>query len=125
MEQSYMKPIIKNPEQVLSEAIKMFKERGDMYGSVDDMFKKMARRMSISTDKKITPFESARIMVALKEARIDTDPTKDSLVDSIVYQAIATYLWSKEQDDAVPGNIAKGKYSFDEILNKPTSKYYD
>ena len=79
--------------EVLALATRTYVDRNQEYGAVKTSFTRIASISSTVLNKTITPHDIAIIMIALKQARITTNPQHlDSYVDLAVYSAIAAEL---------------------------------
>ena len=114
MEQGYMENNVLN---ILEQAKEMFQDRNKKYGSVDEMFEAMAKRMALSSHTNVTPYQACQAMIDTKQARLDLHPSDDSFVDAIVYMAISYYLWNKQKKNG------KKMQDFSKILDTPPSEY--
>ena len=86
-----------DPRKVLNEAAKILCERGDDYGTVKDNFTNISLIMARTTNRMLSPYDVAMLMVSLKLARIGNNPGKrDSFIDAINYLAIACELIGAE-----------------------------
>jgi hypothetical protein len=80
-------------QEVLALATRTYADRSQEYGAIRTSFTRIATISSTVLDKTITPHDIAIVMIALKQARITTNPQHlDSYVDLAVYSAIAAEL---------------------------------
>jgi hypothetical protein len=80
-------------QEVLALANRTYADRSQEYGAIRTSFTRIATISSTVLDKTITPHDIAIVMIALKQARITTNPQHlDSYVDLAVYSAIAAEL---------------------------------
>lgn len=78
---------------ILKDCEKIFRERGDQYGSIDESFNRAAGFVSWLTKTDTEDYEVALQLLGVKLARIVQDPThRDSYVDAINYLCIAFAL---------------------------------
>ena len=86
-----------DPHTVLDEAAAIIGERGANYGGVEDNFTNISLIMARTTNRMLSPYDIAMLMVAVKLARISQSPGKrDSYVDAINYLAFACELIGAE-----------------------------
>ena len=86
-----------DPHKVLDEAAAIIGERGANYGGVEDNFTNISLIMARTTNRMLSPYDIAMLMVAVKLARISQSPGKrDSYVDAINYLAFACELIGAE-----------------------------
>lgn len=79
-----------NYTDLMKTALKTIEERGDQYGTVENNFNRISAIASAILDKRVTPYEIAIILHALKLARIGAAPNHaDSYIDGINYLAFA------------------------------------
>jgi hypothetical protein len=79
--------------EVLALANRTYADRSQEYGAIRTSFTRIATISSTVLDKTITPHDIAIVMIALKQARITSNPQHlDSYVDLAVYAAIAAEL---------------------------------
>jgi translation initiation factor 2 alpha subunit (eIF-2alpha) len=80
-------------QEVLALATRTYADRSQEYGAIRTSFTRIATISSTVLDKTITPHDIAIVMIALKQARITSNPQHlDSYVDLAVYSAIAAEL---------------------------------
>lgn len=83
-------------QEVLALASRTFTERGQEYGAIKTSFTRISIIASSVLNKTITPHDIAIIQIAVKQARIASNPQHmDSYVDLSVYAAIAAELASQ------------------------------
>lgn len=86
-----------NPHKVLDEAADIIGERGVNYGGVEDNFTNISLIMARTTNRMLSPYDIAMLMVAVKLARISQSPGKrDSYIDAINYLSFACELIGAE-----------------------------
>lgn len=105
-----------NHKEVLSSAVNTLRDRVGQYGNEDQLFDRASRIASAMMARPVTPYELAMMQVAIKLARMTSNPRKlDNYVDSINYMAFAAQfgeveLGTVEQEQIA--NIAR-RYSPD------------
>jgi hypothetical protein len=86
-----------DPHSVLDEAKEIIGERGQNYGGIEDNFTNISLIMARSTNRMLSPYDIAMLMVAVKLSRISQSPGKrDSYLDAINYLAFACELIGAE-----------------------------
>lgn len=95
-----------NHTDVLSEAIRILKERDSKYGDVQEMFERTAKLASIILDKEVTPYEVVTIFKCVKDARKKNDPLNlEHYADNINYEAFAYQLKTAAFDRSIEDDI--------------------
>ena len=95
-----------NHTDVLSEAVRVLKERDAKYGSVQEMFERASKLASIILDKEVTPYEISIILKCLKDARKKHDRFNiDHYADSINYEAFSYQLATADLDRSAEDSI--------------------
>ena len=112
----------KNPKTFLVQAETILEQRGKQYGDCFELFERMATRFGYAIGEKITPYQTARIMIELKLARLDLNPyDEDSIIDIINYTALAGAMKSHEYTKTIKKQKTVGDIDFSEILHgKPS-----
>jgi hypothetical protein len=89
-----MGTIVEQLLEIMTEQTSVLKERAEQHGSFD-VFKRAGEIAGMKTR------DVLQAMMAIKQARLETNPfNKDSLVDLLNYQAIATmYTVKKMQEE--------------------------
>ena len=76
--------------EIFKKAVTLVKDRGAVYGGVEDHFTRAAQIASLWLDKPVTPRDVSMILASVKMARISTTPDhEDSFVDLVNYVAFA------------------------------------
>jgi hypothetical protein len=76
--------------EILKKALLILKDRGAVYGGVEDHFTRAAKIASLWLDKPVTARDVSMILASVKMARISTTPDhEDSFVDLCNYVAFA------------------------------------
>lgn len=84
-------------KDMLKEAARLINERGNSYGNMVDTFTVAAKIASLNLGYEITPYETAQVMAAMKDARCAYDPSNiDSHIDGINYRLFAAELAVRE-----------------------------
>ena len=82
-----------NTQDVLTTAQQTINGRSKDYGDLKTNFTRASIIASVTTNKNITAFDVALVLLAVKQARLAHDPSNhDSWVDAAAYQAIAAQL---------------------------------
>ena len=75
---------------IIAEAIRILKPRGDVYGTVRENHERIARIATEMSGKELKAVDVAMVLVAVKLSRIAQSPDHvDSYVDAINYLAFA------------------------------------
>ncbi len=84
--------------KILDDAKEIIAERGADYGGFMESFNRASTIATALTNKNITPYDVAAVMMAVKQSRIGNDPMKyDSWVDLINYCVFASFFASPSQ----------------------------
>ena len=76
--------------EFLEEAIRLVDERGEQYGDLEENFMRIISIFDAMTGVELTCQEAALFLVAVKMARLKTNPGKaDTYADAINYLAFA------------------------------------
>ena len=82
-----------NPPELLEQAAKTFRERGEEYGDYKVCMTVFSQLVTQRLGVHVSPSQCAGIMVDLKQTRLLYDPTHtDSAKDKIVYEAMCLAL---------------------------------
>lgn len=86
-----------DPHKVLDEAAAIIGERGANYGGVEDNFTNISLIMARTTNRMLSPYDIAMLMVCVKLARMNQSPGKrDNYLDCINYLSFACELIGAE-----------------------------
>lgn len=95
-----------NHTDVLGEAIRILKERGEKYGDVQIMFERAAKLASILLDREVKTYEVVTIVKCLKDIRKITDRFNiEHYVDNINYEAFSYQLVTADYDKSIEDDM--------------------
>lgn len=86
-----------DPHNVLQEAAEIIGERGKNYAGIEDNFTNISLIMARTTNRMLSPYDIAMLMVSVKLARMSNSPgVRDHYIDAINYLAFACELIGAE-----------------------------
>lgn len=84
---------MKDPINILEDAARLIRERGESYGGIEDSFARAAAIASLKLNRTISAYDVATILESVKDARNAENPThRDSHIDAINYRAFRLIL---------------------------------
>lgn len=91
---------MKQPKDILLEAMALIGERGQDYGGVENNFARIATLFALASGIALKPYQAALFLACVKMARLHTSPMKqDNYLDGINYLAFAALLARRQQQD--------------------------